>query len=80
MAEIQYQVDEMLFKMNALAGTSNLPEKPAMYFTDSDTTCIGNGEEISSSGGSSAVVSASLFIRFLHSFLHEEILGTVQIA
>lgn len=72
MAEIQYQVDEMLFKMNALAGTSNLPDKPAMYFTDSDTTCIGNGEELSSSGGSSAVVSASLIvISFLHSFLHE---------
>lgn len=46
MAELQYQVDEMLFKMNALAGSSNLPEKPREYFTDSSdntTTYIGGG-------------------------------------
>lgn len=43
MAEIQFQVDEMLFKMNALAGVSNLPEKPLMYFSDSDTTYGGPG-------------------------------------
>jgi hypothetical protein len=55
MAEIQYQVDEMLFRMNALAGVSNLPEKPSMYFTDSDTTCGGGfigAEDAVSSGGS----------------------------
>jgi len=46
MAEIQYQVDEMLFKMNALSRQSNLPEKPRQYFTDSETTYGG------SSGGS----------------------------
>ena len=44
MAEIEYQVDEMLFKMNALAGTANLPEKPPMYFTDSDTTYNGQAD------------------------------------
>ena len=49
MAEIQYQVDEMLFKMNSLAGTSNLPEKPSVYFTDSDTNCGGVGGEDGSS-------------------------------
>lgn len=37
MAEVEYQVDEMLFKMNALSGTSGLPEKPPLYPTDSDT-------------------------------------------
>jgi len=59
MAEIQYQVDEMLFKMNALAGTSNLPEKPTIYFTDSDTTCVGVAEDLSSSIGSSGEVGSS---------------------
>ena len=49
MAEIEYQVDEMLFKMNALAGTSNLPEKPPIYFTDSDGT-YGLGEDAISTG------------------------------
>ena len=43
MAEIEYQVDEMLFKMNALAGTANLPEKPANYFTDSSDTTTAHG-------------------------------------
>ena len=55
MAEIQYQVDEMLFKMNALSGLSSLPEKPPMYFTDSDTACGGGfpgGDDGLSSGGS----------------------------
>ena len=36
MAEIEYQVDEMLFKMNALSGTSGLPEKVPFYQTDSE--------------------------------------------
>ena len=55
LAEIQFQVDEMLFKMNSLAGAINLPEKPLMYFTDSDTTCGGQGvpaDDGVSSGGS----------------------------
>ena len=46
MAEIEYQVDEMLFKMNSLTGSSNLPEKPMTDFTDSDTTY---GEDVTSS-------------------------------
>ena len=49
--EIEYQMEEMLFKMNALAGTSNLPEKPPMYFTDSDAT-YPYGEDGASSGSS----------------------------
>ena len=44
-AEVEYQVDEMLFKMNALAGTANLPEKPPVYFTDSDATFTGGVDE-----------------------------------
>ena len=55
MAEIQYQVDEMVFKMNALFGSSNLPEKSLMYGTDSDTTYGGPGacaEDGISCGGS----------------------------
>ncbi len=51
MAEIEYQVEEMLFKMNTLAGTCGLPEKPLVYFTDSDCT-YGPGEDGISSGGS----------------------------
>jgi len=66
MAEIQYQVDEMLFKMNALSGLSSLPEKPAMYFTDSDTACGAAGltgaDDGLSSGGSE--VSLSLYARY----------------
>ena len=38
MAEIQSQVEEMLFKMSALAGTANLPKKPPMETSDSDCT------------------------------------------
>ena len=60
MAEIEYQVDEMLFKMNALAGTSNLPEKPPIYFTDSDGT-YGVGEDAISTG--SEVLLATLNIK-----------------
>ena len=45
MAEVEYQVDEMLFKMNALAGTANLPEKPPVYFTDSDATYTAGTDE-----------------------------------
>ena len=51
MAELEYQVDEMLFKMNALTGSSSLPEKPPTYFTDSDCT-YGTGDDGISSGGS----------------------------
>ena len=50
MAEVEYQVDEMLFKMNALAGTANLPEKPPNYFTDSDTTGQGDHDVLPGTG------------------------------
>jgi hypothetical protein len=61
-AEIQFQVDEMLFRINALSGTSDLPEKPALYYTDSDTTCGGGAggpgaDDGMSSGGSELVSS-----------------------
>jgi len=56
MAEVEYQVEEMLYKMNALAGTSNLPEKPPVYYTDSDTGAsygvMGEGDALSSGAGS----------------------------
>jgi len=51
MAEIEYQVDELLFRMNALTGGHSLPEKPACYLTDSDCT-YGGGDDGISSGGS----------------------------
>ncbi len=39
MAEMEYQVDEMLFKMNALSGTSGLPPKPPLIdSTDTEGT------------------------------------------
>ncbi|XP_064648391.1 polycystin-1-like protein 1 isoform X2 [Lineus longissimus] len=51
MAEIEYQVDELLFKMNAISGSHGLPEKPPCYYTDSDCT-YGIGDDGVSSGGS----------------------------
>ncbi|XP_052246841.1 polycystic kidney disease 1 like 1-like [Dreissena polymorpha] len=51
MAEIEYQVDELLFRMNALTGSHGLPEKPPCYLTDSDCT-YGAGDDGISSGGS----------------------------
>ena len=44
----------MLFKMNALSHRHGLPEKPPMYFTDSDGTygAYSPGEDGLSSGGS----------------------------
>ena len=58
MAEIEYQVDELLFRMNALTGSHGLPEKPTCYLTDSDSM-YGGGDDGISSGGSE--VSNSLF-------------------
>ncbi|CAH1789073.1 unnamed protein product [Owenia fusiformis] len=49
MAEIEYQVDELLFKMNELTGLCNLPDKPVYDFTDSDCT-FAAGDELSSGG------------------------------
>ncbi|XP_053373889.1 polycystic kidney disease 1 like 1-like isoform X2 [Mercenaria mercenaria] len=50
MAEIEYQVDELLFRMNALTGSHGLPEKPPCYLTDSDCTYGGGDDGISSAG------------------------------
>ncbi|XP_022082101.1 polycystic kidney disease protein 1-like 1 [Acanthaster planci] len=36
MAEIEYQVDELLFRMNAITHQHGLPAKPYGYFEDSD--------------------------------------------
>ncbi|XP_055959145.1 polycystin-2-like [Patella vulgata] len=52
MAEIEYQVDELLFRMNALSGSSALPDKPRTYFTDSDATQHIVGDDGISTGGS----------------------------
>ncbi|XP_071112058.1 polycystin-1-like protein 1 isoform X2 [Haliotis cracherodii] len=53
MAEIEYQVDELLFRMNNLAGSSSLPEKPQGYLTDSTDASHGAGDDGISSGGGS---------------------------
>lgn len=50
MAEIEYQVDELLFRMNALTGSHGLPEKPTCYLTDSDCAYGGGDDGISSAG------------------------------
>ena len=50
MAEILYLVEELLFRMNAVLGTSGLPDKHHS-FSDSDTAPNG-GEDGISSGGS----------------------------
>ncbi|XP_060086066.1 uncharacterized protein LOC132565443 [Ylistrum balloti] len=51
MVEIEYQVDELYFRINALSGLHSLPEKPTGYLTDSDGT-YGVGDDGISSGGS----------------------------
>lgn len=56
MAEIEYQVDELLFRMNALTGSHGLPEKPTCYLTDSDSL-YGGGDDGISSGGSEVRLS-----------------------
>lgn len=60
MAEIEYQVDELLFRMNAISGSSNLPEKPPCYFIDSDVT-YGVGDDGISSGESSEVHTVHVY-------------------
>lgn len=50
MAEIEYQVDELLYRIAALSGSHTLPEKPANYFTDSDGTYGAGDDGISSAG------------------------------
>ncbi|KAL4222250.1 Polycystic kidney disease [Mactra antiquata] len=56
MAEIEYQVDELLFRMNALTGSHGLPEKPTCYLTDSDCTYGGGDDGISSAGSETGPV------------------------
>ena len=51
MAEIEYQVDELFFRISALSGSHSLPEKPTTEFTDSDEA-YGIGDDGISSGGS----------------------------
>ncbi|KAL8570217.1 hypothetical protein ACOMHN_029917 [Nucella lapillus] len=58
LAEFEYQVEELLFRMNALAGTTNLPEKPAGYLTDSDQSQAIGDDGISSGGSEPAVERA----------------------
>ena len=43
-------MEELLFRMNALAGTTNLPEKPTGYLTDSDQSQAVGDDGISSGG------------------------------
>ena len=68
MAEIEYQVDELFFRIAALSGSHGLPEKPTNYFTDSDGT-YGAGDDGISSGGSEVdsliYFCSSLFLYFM---------------
>lgn len=64
MAEIEYQVDELLFRMNNLAGSSSLPEKPQGYLTDSTDASHGAGDDGISSGGVSEVRNTHGIYRF----------------
>ena len=66
MAEIEYQVEEMLFKMNALAGTSGLPDKPSQYFTDSDCTYPSPGEDAVSSGSEVSLDLLTFMVKVGH--------------
>lgn len=50
MAEIEYQVDELFYRIAALSGSHTLPEKPTNYFTDSDGTYGAGDDGISSAG------------------------------
>ena len=64
MTEIESQVDEMLFKMNALAGTSNLPEKPPAYYTDSD--CSYAIDSLSNTGSEVSISWAFIYFIFFY--------------
>ncbi|GAB1601011.1 polycystic kidney disease protein 1-like 1 [Argonauta hians] len=59
LAEIEYQVDELLFHMNALLGLSGMPEKPMYYLTDSDNTSDRLGDDGISTGISGVSTSES---------------------
>nr|XP_054767101.1 uncharacterized protein LOC129274291 [Lytechinus pictus] len=48
MAEIQYQVDELVFRMNAILHQNGLPDKPIDYLDDSDATQNYHDDGISS--------------------------------
>nr|XP_034308513.1 polycystic kidney disease 1-related protein-like [Crassostrea gigas] len=50
MAEIEYQVDELFYRIAALSGSHTLPEKPTNYFTDSDGTYGAGDDGISKAG------------------------------
>ena len=67
MAEVEYQVDELFFRINTLTGSHGLPEKPTSYFTDSDGT-YGLGDDGISSGGSE-VRKMPVILRFLYPHL-----------
>ncbi|XP_070567047.1 polycystin-1-related protein-like [Ptychodera flava] len=51
LAEFEYQVDELEFRINAISHQHGLPEKPFNYFDDSDGT-FGIGDDGISSTGS----------------------------
>ena len=65
MAEIEYQVDELLFKMNAMSHEHSLPEKCHSYLDDSDGT-HGHGDDTMSC--SSSEVSALDFLFGIYIF------------
>ena len=66
MAEMEYQVEELLFKMSALCDGVSLPTKPNMYYpTDSDVTLPGADDMHSARIGDKMDDDSSL-TRLLH--------------
>ena len=60
LAEMEYQVDELLFKMAALCGGTSLPSKNVpCYITDSDGT-FGAGDDVFSTGDSATNEKSSV--------------------
>lgn len=67
MAEIEYQVDELFYRIAALSGSHTLPEKPTNYFTDSDGTYGAGDDGISSAGSEVQIYIHLINERIAHS-------------
>lgn len=67
MAEIEYQVDELFYRIAALSGSHTLPEKPTNYFTDSDGTYGAGDDGISSAGSEVQIYIHLINERITHS-------------
>ena len=61
LAEFEYQVDELLFRMNSLSGTSNLPEKQDEFLSDSGQSQTLHEDRVSSLVGPEVGIHAIVF-------------------